>query len=413
MTRKIGFPLILMTALAITPFISVYIPRFLAFWPFILGLGASYWLLFVKKEIFHISRLYYVCAGMISILCLLSVFWSISPAQSVEDALRITAMLMLGGLLVSSFGALEIEDFKPYGWLIPVGIIVAALLCTFDLYGEKLVIYKIFHHFDEATLNTSVMNRGIVCLVFAFFFTLPFIHNLKWKEKHKLLLTSITGVVIAIMLALSQSQSGQVAFALGLVTFFVFPARWRLSYVLFGIFLIATLLATPFVVGFLYENLINQSQNNIWLHDAYVGNRVEIWDFVMKYAMHNPLYGYGIEATNYVQHFDFAHLYNEKDTVLHPHNFSVQIWMEFGLFGVIIAAGILNLLLYKLYGIKDLLVRKSLTILFIVTLLTAAITYGLWQGWWIGEFLLLLGIGALVSNMQPNITNIRSTQNCK
>jgi len=393
-----------MIALGITPIISVYFPRFIAFWPLIIGLGTSYWFIIIKKELFRVSKLYYICAGIISILCLLSTIWSISPVQSIGDALKVTTILMFGGLMVSSFKALDVDDFKPYGWLLPIGIIVAASICAYDLYND-LVIYKLFHGQDKIGLNTSVMNRGIICCVFTFFASLPFIQNSNLQEKQKFLLTAVTGLVMVIMLVLSQSQSGQLAFALGLIMFFVFPARWRFSYIAFGTALIAALLTTPLIVNFLYDALVDQSQSNIWVQEAYVGNRVEIWHFVIEYAMNNPLFGYGIEATNYVRHFDFEHLYNKMDTVLHPHNFSIQIWMEFGLIGVIIATGILNVLLYKLYSIKDTLVRKSMTVSFIVVLLIAAMTYGMWQSWWLGELLFMLGIGAFLSNMRSTTSN--------
>ena len=398
---KCHFPLVLMIALAITPILSVYVPRFLAFWPLILGLGTSYWFIIIRKELFHVSRLYYICAGIISILCLLSVIWSISPMQSLEDALRVTAILLVGGLLVSSFKALEIEDFKPYGWLLPAGILVAASLCIFDLYTD-LSIYKLIHEYDKTT-NSSELNRGIICLIFAYFLSLPLIQYLDWRESRKFLLTAVTGIVIVIMLLLSQSQTGQLAFGAGLILFFVYPARWRLGYILLGLGVFAALLTTPIIVSFLYDRLVIDYQDSVfWLREAYIGNRVEIWRFVMKYAVNNPLYGFGIEATNFVPHFDFAHIYNEKDTVLHPHNFSVQIWMEFGLLGTMIATGILNALVYALFHIKDILVRKTLTVVYILILLVAAITYGLWQSWWLGEFVFILGMGAFMSNMRIN-----------
>ena len=394
---KYRFPLILMISLAITPVIAMYIPRFLAFWPLLIGLGSCCWLLLIKKELFCVSKIYYMVAGGISLLCMISTFWSIAPMQSMEDALKVTALLMFGGLLVSSFNALEFEDFKPYGWLLSVGLIIAALFCIFDL-STDLIIYRIIHSAGDSEVSTAVMNRGIICLVFAFFFTLPFVQGIEWSEKRKFALIAISAVVMVTMLSLCQSQSGQVAFALGLLVFYLFPVHWKLSYALVGVVLLITMLTTPLIVTFLYDRLIDQPQANAWLQDAFVGNRVEIWDFVIKYAMNNPLYGYGIEATNYVRHFEFDHLYNEKDTVLHPHNFSVQLWMEFGLLGVIFAAGVLNTLLYMVFKTEDQLVRKSLTALFIITTLIASMTYGMWQSWWIGELILMVGIGTLLSN---------------
>ena len=399
MTSKNRFPLMLMIALSLTPVISIYFPRFLAFWPLIIGLGTSYWFIFIKKELFRISRLYYLSAGLISILGLISVTWSISPMHSLCDALIVSVMLLFGGLLVSSFNALETGELKPYAWLFPAGLIAAALLCAFDSWSG-LHIYYLFHHRgSNASIDLSVMNRGIICCVFAFFLSLPFIQNLDWTKKQKILLASISGISVIIMLTLSESQSAQIAFVFGLICFFIFPARWRFSYITLGLTVLFSMLATPLIVDLMYEHLINYAQANDWVKQAYVGNRVEIWHFIMQYAMNNPIYGYGIEATNYVRHFDFEHLYNEKNTVLPPHNFSVQIWMEFGLIGIIIAMIILSNLIYALYHINDILVRKTLTVLFIIVLLTSSMTYGLWQSWWVGELLFLLGLSTLLSNI--------------
>ena len=326
---KCHFPLVLMIALAITPILSVYVPRFLAFWPLILGLGTSYWFIIIRKELFHVSRLYYICAGIISILCLLSVIWSISPMQSLEDALRVTAILLVGGLLVSSFKALEIEDFKPYGWLLPAGILVAASLCIFDLYTD-LSIYKLIHEYDKTT-NSSELNRGIICLIFAYFLSLPLIQYLDWREKPEVPSHSSDRYCDSYYAAPEPKPDRAACFWCRSDPVFRYPARWRLGYILLGLGVFAALLTTPIIVSFLYDRLVIDYQDSVfWLREAYIGNRVEIWRFVMKYAVNNPLYGFGIEATNFVPHFDFAHIYNEKDTVLHPHNFSVQIWMEFG-----------------------------------------------------------------------------------
>ncbi len=397
-SRERSFPLVLMIALAITPIISIFFPRFLAFWPLIIGLATSGWLLFFKKELFRVSRLYYICAGAVSLLCLLSTLWSISPMQSAEDAIKVTAILMIGGLFISSFKALEFEDFKPYGWLLPAGLIVATLLCAFDLVND-LAIYGIFHDTNKLDFNTSVMNRGIICCVFAFFIALPFIQSLDWKESHKLILTALAGITTVVMLALSQSQSGQLAFILGLLLFFVFPARHRFSYILLGLALLVSFISTPFITDFLYNYLLPSEDAHMWIREAYIGNRIEIWNFVMVYAMNNPLYGHGIEATNYVSHFGFEPLYNEGDTFLHPHNFVIQIWMEFGLIGIILLSAVLGVFLSLLYRIQNLTARKSLSVLFIIVLFAASVTYGLWQSWWLGELLFLIGMGAFLSNM--------------
>lgn len=388
-----------MIALSLTPVISVYVPRFLAFWPLILGLGTAYWLLVVKKEIFALSRLYYGCAIAISALCILSAAWSIAPLNSFMDALKITSLLMLGGVCVSSFKALDIESLKPYFWILPVGLLVACGLCLFDLCYD-LYLYKLLHH--DSTMNSSGLNRGITCCVFFSFLFLPFIRNLYWEKLHKATFIGGVFLTLVLMLSLSQTQAGQLSFILGSFFYFAFPSRWRLSYLILGFALLLIMLTTPLIIDSMYAFVLNSGQGDgiSWLREAYIGDRVEIWHFVMNYAMDNPLYGFGVEATHSVPFFKSDNLYSDKTTALHPHNFSVQLWIEFGLIGVVTATGVFAVLLRSLFYIENKTVRKSLTTVFIMTLLVAAITYGLWQSWWIGLFVLMIGMGALMSNIK-------------
>lgn len=399
MVQKSHFPFIFMFLLSITPLLSLYFPRFMAFWPLILGLVSGFWLIFIKKELFTISKTYYICAAAISALCLASAAWSIAPASSLSDAGKVSAILLFGGLTISSFKALEIEDFKPYGWMPGVGVITAALFCIFDLYND-LYIYKIFHDFHAKT-NSSVMNRGVICSVLACFISLPFIQYLDWKEKPKIFLTFLLVAAMSFMLALSQSQASQLAFITGMILFFIFPLRSKTTYIFLRIGLFTALLATPAIINFLYDSmLIDYDDAPLLIKEAYIGNRLEIWHFVMEYAMSNPFFGHGIEATNYVEHFNHEHLYNKYDTVLHPHNFAVQIWMEFGLLGIVVTMAILNSMLIALYNVKDIKVCKILTSLFISVVMISSFTYGLWQSWWLGEFIFLLGMGGLISQMR-------------
>ena len=58
---------------------------------------------------------------------------------------------------------------------------------------------------------------------------------------------------------------------------------------------------------------------------GYAGARMEIWDYVSRYALQNPLYGFGVEATRQVPSFGSTESYQEGQTILHPHNFVLQL----------------------------------------------------------------------------------------
>jgi len=402
--------LVFLIMISLTPILSIHFPRFLAFWPLIIGLTFTLYSMILRKEKFNIPTLYYKIVGVISALCLISTLWSIAPAEAFEDAIKASAILLLGGLFVGTCKNIDAKNFTPYWWLFPAATICAALLCAFDL-ATDLALYKILHTKTELDrVNTSVMNRGLVCLIFAYFISFFFLTHA--KSKYKTVMTvALTGAVI-LALSQSQSQSAQLALIAGIMFFFLFPAQYRKIYWAFGISIIVAMLLTPVITSYLFSFLAGNAQSewlNIepdthaeaapWLYNAYIGNRAEIWDFVTKYALNNPLYGFGIEATKYVPLFEHAHIFHTEDTILHPHNFSVQIWIEFGLVGVAAFSAVIIALLKEMALLPQNTSKRISTTLLFITLLFASMTYGLWQSWWLGELIFIASLCVLFVTM--------------
>jgi len=385
--------LVFMVLISLTSILSIHFPRFLAFWPLIIGLAFTAWFTLKHKEKPCVSKPYYICAGIISALTLISTLWSISPENALEDAIKASVIILLGGLFVGICLRINTERLLSYWWLFPTATVIAALLCAFDL-ATDMPIYHILHGKTEADhINTSVMNRGIVCLVISYFLSFFFLQNQPTKRKY--LIGMVITAIMLIPLSLSQSQSGQLLLGMGLIVFFLAPLRHHITYYLMSICIIGAILLTPFIAPMLFQGLMDYAQAHPWLHDAYIGNRTEIWAFVMDYAMQNPLYGFGIEATKYVSEFEHDYVFHDQKTILHPHNFSVQIWIEFGVFGALVFSGVLTYAIQKTKAIHDHNTKRIITTTFIVMLLFASMTYGLWQSWWLGEIILILGICCL------------------
>ncbi len=395
------FAQIFIILIALTPILSVQTPRFLAFWPLIIGLGMSLWLVFIKKEKLYISKTYFISAIVISILAISSFLWSIAPEKSLIDGIKASAILLFGGLFIAVCKSIDLEKAKTYFWLFPISLFIATLFTIFDLYTD-MALYRIVHQTPLSDkINTSVMNRSVLCMIFGFFISLLFIKNIETPVKYKITLIAALFASIVTMMALSQSQSAQLAFAIGILLLLVFPARYKASYYLVGALITVSLILTPWIVQTAFQLLLDNkemTEANSWLENAYIGNRLEIWNFVIEYAMNNPLYGFGIEATNYITAFKHDYIYHDKATVLHPHNFSVQIWIEFGAVGIALAAAIMALMVKYICKIADITTKKIVTALFLILVLTAAMTYGLWQGWWLGEFIFLSGVTIFLSN---------------
>lgn len=386
------FLFVFMILMSLTPVIAVEIPRFLAFWPILIGCGASAWFFFGLKEKPRIPKTYLICAGMISCLSAFSALWALSPENSFHDALKVSCLLLGGGVFVSVCQRLRYEDIQYYLYLIPFGVLCAILLLMIELLFD-MPVYRIIRSIDSTErTNTAELNRGIISVVLFYFVSLRVIHHLcAGHFKQLLMSSSVLTVGVCAVLYFSQSQAAQLAFLCGIILILTFPARYKTSFYVVAGVIILGMISTPYLVSFLYDSLIDMGQNLPWLKDAYAGNRVEIWNFVMNYAMENPLYGFGIEATRYVVAFAHEHIHHKSDTVLHPHNFSVQIWMEFGFIGICVASMVVFLICKKIADVGHISDKKNFMTIFLLIILVGSVAYGMWQSWWLGLLVFLCG----------------------
>ena len=405
MTRSARFPLVFMILISLTPILSIHFPRFLAFWPLIIGLGSCLWLVLVERDKISFSKPYFICIAAISTLCLMSTLWSISPENAFEDSIKASAILWLGGLLVCACKTLDTETLKPHFWLFPVAVTIAALICSFDL-ATNMTLYYILHGKEVSPyIHTSVMNRGVVCTTIFYFLSLLFLKNA--PIKNTALLLSLLTFSVLLMLALTQSQAAQLAFLIGITLIFTFPSKQKVTFHILAVIITLSLMLTPYIVTMLSTLLADQAQSTLWLQEAYAGHRLEIWSFVTKYAMNNPLYGFGIEAAKYVPAFEHDYVHHKTATILHPHNFAIQIWIEFGVIGATLFSVILLFCIHRLSNIENLHVRKMITIILLITLIIASMTYGLWQSWWLGTFVFILAVSIVFTEKQHDLNHIQ------
>ncbi len=379
--------------ISITPIISVHFPRALSFTPILLGLIMSAWWVLVKKETLIHSKAYMFCIIGICALCIISSLWSIEPMEAYKKSLKISAILILSIPLFNIATTIKAETLKPYLWLLPAGVTLAATLSSFELIFD-LPIYKTIRNIEPShNISSAVMNRGIVAIIFAYFASMLFIKNID-SIKTRIILNIAMNISVITMLLLTQSQSAQLAYASGILALLL-PHGHKLTHKSIAIAIIIALIITPFITGILYSLLIENAQELPWLKDAYAGNRVEIWHFVMNYALHSPLYGYGIEATRFVTNFEHDYIYHTGSTILHPHNFAIQIWMEFGAIGIISASALIYFIMLEISKLS-LIEKQFTTVTVIAVLVVSSVGYGTWQSWWIGELIFINALCACI-----------------
>ncbi len=384
-----GFNRLMVGMLAFIPLLGVIAPRAMALMPaVIMIIGFCFYV--PARRTWRVTLSGPVLFWVLGVLVLagLSAFWALNPEIAVDRVFRMIPILVPGIILlglVQSAGPKAREDFSR---LFPLGVLVAAVALTGELYFKAPLYHLVHGQSITDEFNLSHLNRSVVCVVLALFCAFPVLYYGPYSRRIKKTVLAALILFAGAIIYKTSSQSAQLAFLLGVLFLLFFPYRCKVSWVLLGLGIAAAFYAAPWISQYAFRELAGTFHDAPWLQNGYAAERLEIWDYVSRYALQQPFYGFGIEATRAVKAFDTAQIYQKGVDILHPHNFALQIWIEFGILGVTFTVLFFADLLKRFSRLPAAAARCALPV-FIASLSVAATGYGLWQGWWLGEFFLI------------------------
>lgn len=119
--------------------------------------------------------------------------------------------------------------------------------------------------------------------------------------------------------------------------------------------------------------------------------RVAYWSFARARIAEHPWRGWGLDASR-----TFS-----PNIQLHPHNGSLQIWLELGMLGAVLAAFLWILLFRRLSGHDRSIVAVGAAASATVYLLFGLISFGVWQEWWLASGTIAAIITTLAAAERP------------
>ena len=376
---------ILLGAFALVPFIAFVAPRFLAYWPAIVGLLSMLYFVGYQKKCPKID---------FSLICFImapvllgggSLLWAQSFDVSAERVQKMGLLLFGGGLFFAS-----IQFYRPPSVSVCVKLFspLVSLMCVLVVFelSFNFPFYRLTHEITDVygRVMPAVYNRGSIVLLFVgmIIFCLAVRSNMY--------LYAVLNFLSLLLLCLySDSQSLQLAFVVGALALLVFPYRSAFGWGLAWLFIAVLTLSALHLSMWMFSHAVNVS-SNAFMAAGSAGPRLEIWDYVSRYAMDSPWFGYGIEVTRSIEDFDSNEVFQGGTSILHPHNFAVQFWIEFGLFGVGLLLCYFALLFRRLAtNCTNSLLGRACFPTFIMFLTISSIGYGVWQSWWLGLILLV------------------------
>jgi exopolysaccharide production protein ExoQ len=345
-----------------------------------------------------INKMYLYVIAAISLIALISSLWAIDAEEAIERSYKTFFILFPGCLLFSVMREAPPSFVEKLTKALPFFLLGAFILVFIEFITGGLLQSLVKSKPLEEN-NMSSYNRGMVFLTFIVFPVLVLLKPYCQTYNYKNVAFSVIGIAIVLgTFALTDSQSSQLALIAGITILalhrFLQPWIWTAI----SLVLILLLFSAPYLAIWMFHTLPALVGDSDWLQEAYAMHRMEIWDFVSRYALQNPLYGYGMEATKAIQDFDTKMLYFRYPVVLHPHNFALQIWIEFGLAGIT-AASVLTFILIK--KMQTLPARSSGLYLavFFAILCVASTAYGLWQGWFLGAITFIFALCAALQSL--------------
>ncbi|MFN7662325.1 MAG: hypothetical protein ACK5PQ_01170 [Alphaproteobacteria bacterium] len=354
--------------------------------------------------------------GWTAISYLVFIFLVFAPRTQM-DFLHLIRMLALGLIGVLSFEGIKrlpLSDREKISYIFFQGYIFYLVFFLAELYGGHWVSSLIT---GSLYYNENLFIRGVVILTFLF---LPFSWYLvqKYKGHSRQILVGVSALSLLLVVLKAQPSAARLAIALsvsfGILTFFFKRSGQAIiAVVSLYAFLIPVIILSAFNRQTLFDHLHH-------LPPSYQ-HRVQIWHEISQHVFRKPLSGHGFgqasklkeapplcihHKTTYFQkveekirtvpdspfvkkiHSTTPYVwggvicYNESILSRHPHNGALQIWLELGLWGIVIGA----FLLYKLgqyASKKEPIYRAYLYALGGLALVYWNVSFGLWQNWMI------------------------------
>ncbi|MEI6986974.1 MAG: O-antigen ligase family protein, partial [Rhodospirillaceae bacterium] len=156
--------------------------------------------------------------------------------------------------------------------------------------------------------------------------------------------------------------------------------------ILAGILTLLFVGAVPIAEGLHQAGL----EDAAWLPSS-ARHRVEIWQFTADRVLEQPLTGVGLDASGSIGNHGLLSRFQEPGTTiipLHPHSVFLQIWVELGLPGVVLALGVALGLLAALVRVGTGSLQPFALAGFTSCWIISAMSFGAWQAWWLGAILL-------------------------
>ena len=134
-------------------------------------------------------------------------------------------------------------------------------------------------------------------------------------------------------------------------------------------------------------------------------HRLVTWSYVGERIREHPVIGHGFDASRTFDATFNTRGFEELAVVsLHPHNAGLQIWLETGVIGAVLASTLLWLIGQEAIKFAQGGRPRAMATAGLIApaILISSVSYGVWQDWWWASFFICAGVLALVPRTKPH-----------
>ena len=366
-----------------------------------------------KDRKFSFPKLPVVAFLILLLWAIASLLWTFDSGVSRKLILPLIALFGLGLFVLieikfASLSASEItEKLLIFGAVITIALLLFESVTGSWLtrFGRDLPWHEVINPHTAGINIEAFLKNGIVILSILLW---PIMSALV-RRRH-FLGTALSFVLTIYLVFRFSAAAVLIAMTASVIGISISHFQRKLASIIIGGMFVILLLGTPFLV---YQFTANKSVNEIgqFSYDLKLPNsaisRLLIWQFATQHIFEKPFLGWGMNTARqipgsgekYTLKVDTPNnkkivLFRESFLPLHPHNASLQIWLELGAVGAIIIA------VFGWIFIRKLEDDDTDPVLFGVVISILAfnfISFGVWQSWWISTQFLCLGLTLVIT----------------
>lgn len=331
---------------------------------------------------------------LLAVLGFLSALWSIVPAASLHKTLQLLPLFASAYLVIAAAMTLSPLARERVGRWLAAGLVVAFVFVL----TEVLVGGVVNHLLTGEPLGSGNAllryKRGIAVMALL---VIPVAYWL--GSKHGAM--AAAAVIAAAILSAATVGNGTALLAmlvgvLWVFVAFLFPLLGRRG---LAVALMIVILGSPlFVFGPTGSTQLRHGSQFI---SAYRLNsavhRFLIWQFVGGKIIERPVIGWGLDSSRSIPGGNERLEEFPERLPLHPHNAALQIWLELGALGALIASFVVMWPVVRLNRtLAPGLGQAAAAGTAVATVTVALLAFGIWQSWWIGAIGLATACAAAI-----------------